>query len=155
MAKCNFLRDTKAGRLLAGALAILGLCPPDLVNKMKEYKPVSSLDPDGEDVSEPAPFPGEPDDQIVVNPTRANEPDGCILLYRKEGVLVYGDKRIPIDKIVDAFVININSNPYLPPEYYLRLNLEDGKFERIPAGLDAEWAQEALKQLQEAVLSGQ
>lgn len=64
------------------------------------------------------------------------------------------EKTIAIDKIVDAFVININSNPYLPPEYYLRLNLEDGKFERIPAGLDGEWAQEALKQLQEAVLAG-
>lgn len=95
----------------------------------------------------------EPDDLVIVNPTRAYEPDGCILVYRTEGVLVYGDKKIPIDQIVDAFVININSNPYLPAEYYLRLNLEDGKFERIPAGLDGEWAQEALKQLQEAVLA--
>ena len=96
----------------------------------------------------------EPDDLVIVNPTRAYEPDGAILVYRKEGVLVYGEKKIPLDKIVDAFVININSNPYLPAEYYLRLNMEDGKFERIPAGLDGEWAQEALKQLQEAVLAG-
>ena len=96
----------------------------------------------------------EPDDLVIVNPTRAYEPDGAILVYRKEGVLVYGEKKIPIDKIVDAFVININSNPYLPAEYYLRLNMEDKTFERIPAGLDGEWAQEALKQLQEAVLDG-
>lgn len=92
----------------------------------------------------------EPDDIVIVNPTRAYEPDGAILVYRTEGVLVYGGKKIPIDKIVDAFVININSNPYLPAEYYLRLNMEDKTFERIPAGLDGEWAQEALKQLEAA-----
>ena len=126
-------------------LAVIGLIYLILRKRSKAPK-----EPD----TKPVALPAQPDDLVVVNPTRANEADGAILIYRKEGVLVYKDKRIPIDQIVDAFVINNNSNPYLPPEYYLRLNLEDGSFERIPAGLDAEWAQEALKQLQEAVLSG-
>jgi len=134
---------------------IFGYCNLKILKKRKMQVPGETAPDEGpETAPAPALLPGEPDEQIVVNPTRANEPDGAILVYRKEGVLVYEDKKIPIDKIVDAFVININSNPYLPAEYYLRLNLEDKTFERIPAGLDGEWAQEALKQLQEAVLAG-
>ena len=141
--------------VLALSSVVVGVCNLVVLKKRKpQVLPESDTDQEPDPERQPAPIPGEPDDQIVVNPTRANEPDGSILLYRKEGVLAYKDKRIPIDWIVDAFVINNNSNPYLPPEYYLRLNLEDGSFERIPAGLDAEWAQEALKHLQEAVLSG-
>ena len=139
------------------ASIVFGICNLNILKKRKMQAPEETAQdeaPETAPAPAPDPLPGEPDELIVVNPTRANEPDGAILVYRKEGLLVYGDKRIPIDKIVDAFVININSNPYLPAEYYLRLNMEDGKFERIPAGLDGEWAQEALKQLQEAVLAG-
>ena len=141
--------------ILGVTSVIFGICNLSILKKRKMQAP-EETDPAEVPETEPAPdpLPGEPDELIVVNPTRANEPDGAILVYRKEGVLVYGEKRIPIDKIVDAFVININSNPYLPAEYYLRLNLEDKTFERIPAGQDGEWAQEALKQLQEAVLAG-
>jgi len=149
--------------LFMGAASILiGICSFIFLKKRKMQAPGETAPATEETAPETSPepvldsrsLPGEPDELIVVNPTRANEPDGAILVYRAEGVLVYEDKKIPIDKIVDAFVINNNSNPYLPPEYYLRLNMEDGKFERIPAGLDGEWAQEALKQLQEAVLAG-
>ena len=93
---------------------------------------------------------GEPDDVIVVNPTKANEPDGSILIYRKEGVLVFFDKKIPLDKIVDVSVTNV-SNPYIPGAYHLLLVLSDGKVAHIPAGSDREWANEALLQLREAI----
>ena len=93
---------------------------------------------------------GEPDDVIVVNPTKANEPDGSILIYRKEGVLVFFDKKIPLDKIVDVSVTNV-SNPYIPGAYHLLLVLSDGKVTHIPAGADREWANEALIQLREAI----
>ena len=93
---------------------------------------------------------GEPDDVIVVNPTKANEPDGSILIYRKEGVLVFFDKQIPLDKIVDVSVTNV-SNPYIPGAYHLLLVLSDGKVTHIPAGADREWANEALIQLREAI----
>jgi hypothetical protein len=96
------------------------------------------------------PLPAEPDDQVVVNPTRANEPDGSVLVYRKEGVLVFDGVQIPMDKLVDAFVINVNENPYIPAAYHIQLNLGNHQFVQIPAGNDAEWAAEALKQLQEA-----
>ena len=103
-----------------------------------------------EDGSEPIQIAGEPDDVIVVNPTKANEPDGSILIYRKEGVLVFFDKKIQLDKIVDVSVTNV-SNPYIPGAYHLLLVLSDGKVAHIPAGADREWANEALLQLREAI----
>ena len=95
-------------------------------------------------------LPAEPDAQVVVNPTRANEPDGSVLVYRKEGVIVFDGVQIPMDKLADAFVINVNDNPYIPQTYHIQLNLGNGRSVRIPAGNDAEWAGEALKQLQAA-----
>ena len=103
-----------------------------------------------EEQPKPIPLPAEPDAQVVVDPTRTNEPDGSILIYRKEGVLVFNGMQIPLDKIVDAFVINVNDNPYIPATYHIQLNLGNRQHVRIPAGTVAEWAEEALKQLQEA-----
>ena len=123
-------------------LAVIGLIYLILKKRSKAPK-----EPD----TKPVALPAEPDDQVVVNPTRANEPDGSILIYRKEGVLVFNGTQIPIDRIVDAFVINVNDNPYIPATYHIQLNLGKNQAARIPAGNDAEWANEALKQLQEAL----
>ena len=97
------------------------------------------------------PLPEEPDDLVVINPTRINEPDGAILVYRKEGVLLFDGKQIPIDKIVEGYVSNSNNNPYLPVAYHILLAMDDKNIVHIPAGQDFEWAQEALKQLQAAI----
>ena len=97
------------------------------------------------------PLPEEPDDLVVINPTRVNEPDGAILVYRKEGVLVFDGKQIPIGKIVEGYVSNSNNNPYLPVAYHILLAMDDKNIVHIPAGQDFEWAQEALKQLQAAI----
>ena len=106
------------------------------------------------DTKEPdtTPLPDEPDEVIILDPTRANEVDGAILLYRKEGLLVFGTALIPIDLIKDISVNNV-SNPYLPGAYHLLLMLKDGRVAHIPAGQDGEWANEALKQLREAVFT--
>ena len=63
------------------------------------------------------PLPEEPDDLVVINPTRVNEPDGAILVYRKEGVLVFDGKQIPIGKIVEGYV----SNSRTPSLRYTRM----------------------------------
>ena len=125
-----------------------GICSLKTLKKRKMQAP-GDTKPDVIPETEltPKPLSGEPDDQIVVNPTRANEPDGALLLYRKEGLLVYDGRQIPIDRIIDASVTNANSNPYLPPAYSIRLTLDDKSIILIPTGLDGEWAQEALKQL--------
>ena len=137
--------------VLGVASVVSGVCNLVVLKK----RPVRVL-PD-EDVADepeistgPIQFPQEPDDVIVVNPTKANEPEGSILLYRKEGVLVYGDKQIPLDKITDVSMTNV-SNPYIPGAYHLLLVLSGGKVTHIPAGPDREWAQEALVQLREAI----
>lgn len=123
-------------------LAVIGLIYLILKKRSKDPK-----QPDTTPVS----LPAEPDDRVIINPTRANEPDGSILVYRKEGLLVYDGTQVPMDQIVDAFVINVNDNPYIPAAYHLQLNLGNGRAARIPAGNDAEWANEALKQLQETI----
>lgn len=137
--------------VLGVACVVYGVCNLVVLKK----RPIRVL-PD-EDVAEepeigsgPIQFPQEPDDLIVVNPTKANEPEGAILLYRKEGVLVYGDKQIPLDMITDVSMTNV-SNPYIPGTYHLLLVLSDGKVAHIPAGQDREWANEALIQLREAI----
>ena len=104
-----------------------------------------------ETITEPAQLPQEPDELIVVNPTKANEPEGSILLYRKEGVLVFGDKQIPLDMITDVSMKNV-SDPYILGAYHLLLVLSNGQVIHIPAGQDREWANEALIQLRDAVL---
>ena len=97
------------------------------------------------------PLPEEPDDLVVINPTRVNEPDGAILVYRKEGVLLFDGQQIPIGKIVEGYVSNSNNNPYLPVAYHILLGMDDKNIVHIPVGQDFEWAQEALKQLQAAI----
>jgi hypothetical protein len=132
---------------------IFGICNLNILKKRKMQAPgETAQDEVPETAPAPAPesLPGEPDVLVVINPTRVNEPDGALLLYRKEGVLVYDGRQIPIARIVDASVTNANSNPYLPPAYSIRLTLDDKSIVLIPTGLDGEWAQEALKQLQEA-----
>jgi hypothetical protein len=94
---------------------------------------------------------GEPDDVVVLDPTRPNEPDGAILVYRKEGFLLFDGKKFPIDKIVEGSVSNSNNNPYLPVAYHILLVMDDKKMVHFPVGQDFEWAQEALKQLQAAI----
>ena len=97
------------------------------------------------------PLPEEPDDLVIINPTRVNEPDGAIQVYRKEGVLVLDGKQIPIGRIVEGSVSNSNNNPYLPVAYHILLGMDDKNIVHIPVGQDFEWAQEALKQLQAAI----
>ena len=137
--------------ILGVASVIFGICNLNILKKRKTQAPEETA-PAGSPETAPAsnPLPGEPDEQIVVNPTRANESDGSILLYRNEGVLVHDGRQIPVARIIDASVTNANSNPYLPPAYNIRLTMDDKSIVLIPAGSDGEWAQEALKQLEAA-----
>ena len=108
------------------------------------------------DTKEPdiTPLQSEPDEVIILDPIHVNEPDSAVLLYRKEGLLVFGTARVPIDLIKDISVNNV-SNPYLPGAYHILLMLKDGRVAHIPAGQDGEWANEALKQLRDAVFTGE
>ena len=108
------------------------------------------------DTKEPdiTPLPSEPDEVIILDPIHVNEPDSAVLLYRKEGLLVFGTARVPIDLIKDISVNNV-SNPYLPGAYHILLMLKDGRVAHIPAGQNGEWANEVLEQLREAIFTGE
>ena len=138
--------------ILGTASIIYGVC--NLI-VLKKRPPRVLLDDDVADVpetiTEPTRLPQEPDELIVVNPTKANDPEGSILLYQKEGVLVYGDMQIPLDMITDVSMKNV-SDPYILGAYHLLLVLSNGQVAHIPAGQDREWANEALIQLRDAVL---
>ena len=138
--------------ILGVACVAYGICNLIVLKKRQpRVLPDEDVADEPEIVPEPAQLPQEPDDLIVVNPTKANEPEGSILLYRKEGVLVYGDKQIPLDMITDVSMTNV-SDPYILGAYHLLLVLSNGQVAHIPAGPDREWANEALIQLREAIL---
>ncbi|MBR1795504.1 MAG: hypothetical protein IJ755_09465 [Bacteroidales bacterium] len=99
---------------------------------------------------EPVPALGEPDDLVVIDPTRPDDPKGAILLYRREGLLVYDGIRIPIAGIKDVSFINA-SNPYLPEAYHLLLGMQDGQVLHIPAGNDRTLAAELAGRLRELI----
>ena len=137
--------------ILGVACVVYGICNLIVLKKRQpRVLPDEDVADEPEIFTEPARLPQEPDDLIVVNPTKANEPEGSILLYRKESVIVYGDKQIPLDMITDVSMTNV-SNPYIPGAYHFLLVLSDGQVVHIPAGQDREWANEALKQLREAI----
>ena len=137
--------------ILGVASIISGVCNLVILKKRPpRVLPDEDVADKPEIVIEPTRLPQEPDELIVVNPTKANEPEGSILLYRKEGVLVYGDKKIPLDMITDVSMANV-SNPYILGAYHLLLVLSDGQVAHIPAGQDREWANESLIQLREAL----
>ena len=148
MATSKRFFDTRVGRFILGVLASLGLYPPEPLNKSIQQ---STTNPGETDETEFTPFPGEPDDQIFVNPTRPNEPEGCVLRYQKERVLRYMNERIPLGMMTDISITNI-SNPYSPATYHILLVLSTGQVVHIPAGQDREWAYEAMKQLREAII---
>ena len=131
---------------------IFGLCNLAILKKRPMQAPVEP-ETTGETapVTEPIPPAEDPDEVVVLDPTRVNEPDGAILVYRKEGVIVFDGKQFPIDRIVEGSVANSNNNPYLPVAYHILLAMDDKKLVHIPAGQDFEWAQEALKHLQAAI----
>ena len=138
--------------ILGVACVVYGICNLIVLKKRQpRVLPDEDVADEPEIVTEPARLPQEPDDLIVVNPTKANEPEGSILLYRKEGVIVYGDKQIPLDMITDVSMTNV-SDPYILGAYHLLRVLSNGQVAHIPAGQDREWANEALIQLREAIL---
>lgn len=98
----------------------------------------------------PVPALGEPDGLVVIDPTRPDDPKGAILLYRREGLLVYDGIRIPVAGIKDVSFINA-SNPYLPEAYHLLLGMQDGQVLHIPAGNDRTLAAELAGQLRELI----
>ena len=121
-----------------------------LSRKKKNSAPASAAEPVPSPAEESVPALGEPDDLVVVDPTRPDDPKGAILIYRQEGLFVYDGVRIPIAGIKDVSFINA-SNPYLPEAYHLLLGMEDGQVFHIPAGSDRTFVSDLAGRLRELI----
>ena len=138
--------------LLLGIL-VLAFCICGFVflsRKKKDSASAPAEEPVPSPAEEPVPALGEPDDLVVVDPTRPDDPKGAILIYRQEGLFVYDGVRIPIAGIKDVSFINA-SNPYLPEAYHLLLGMQDGQVLHIPAGSDRTLAAELAGRLRELI----
>ena len=137
--------------LMLAAIWLAYFIVRSLARKKREVQkdmPMDTKDPDT------TPLPSEPDEVILLDPIHVNEPDSAVLLYRKEGLLVFGTARVPIDLIKDISINNA-SNFYIPCAYHILLMLKDGRVAHIPAGQNGEWANEVLEQLREAIFTGE
>ena len=93
---------------------------------------------------------GQPDDVIVTNPTRGNEVEGCMLVYREKGLLIIRGVEVKKSAITDYVLKNDGPNPYMPADYYLRISttLEDYPLLSVSVGYEISWAEQVLKEFQ-------
>ena len=91
---------------------------------------------------------GEPDDIIVANPTKANDPTSTILIYRSKGMLVYDNIAIDKNAIVNISFHNI-AIPYTPDNYeiVIKTTLKDHPEIYIHTGPDIAWTQNVINDL--------
>ena len=94
---------------------------------------------------------GNPDDVIITNPTRGNEVDACILVYRNKGLLIINGLEVKKSEITEYVLKNDGPNPYLPADYHVHITttLEDYPQLCVSLGNELSWAEEVLKQLQQ------
>ena len=89
---------------------------------------------------------GAPDDVIVTNPTKGNEVEGCILVFRNKGFFIINGLEVRKSEITDVVLKNDGPNPYLPADYQLHITTsrEDYPWLTVSVGNEPEWANEAL-----------
>lgn len=91
---------------------------------------------------------GDPDEVIVTDATRANEIDGCILVYEKNRILVIAGEPVSMDDITDVTSVN-TATPYTIGQYQVVLTTKrpDRQYIRLDVGMDAEWAKDVAMEI--------
>lgn len=91
---------------------------------------------------------GDPDDVIILNAARANEPEGVILVYRAHQLLFLEGSPVMMSSITSVSVKNA-ATPYTIGQQQLILTTTIPHHEsiRIDAGMDADMAREMAEQL--------
>ena len=89
---------------------------------------------------------GAPDDVIVTDPTKGNEVEGCILVYREKGFFIIRGLEVRENEITDVVLKNDGPNPYLPADYQLHITTsrDDYPWLTVSVGNEPGWANEAL-----------
>lgn len=95
-------------------------------------------------------FYGEPDDIVLLNPTRGNEAQGVILAYSQQGFIVVDGEKMPIADIDDV-TFNNAAVAYTPNSYQLIVTPKNKKqpLHHLPLGNDGDWALQATEQLRQ------
>lgn len=95
---------------------------------------------------------GEPDKNIIVDATRANEVAGCILVYKNQRIMIIGGEPIGMNGIKDVTSVN-TATPYTVGQYQVVLTTKIPKhrYIRINAGMDAEWARNVAMEIIDCV----
>ena len=98
---------------------------------------------------------GQPDDIIITDPTRAEEAEGAILVYHKEGTMVYNGQTINIKDIKDI-TFNNSALPYFASDFQIILTTTNPEMPlvRIFVGSDAVWAQQVVVAIKDTCSTG-
>ena len=89
---------------------------------------------------------GDPDDTIIANPTRGNDVEGCILVYREKGFFIINGLEVKKSEITDYIMKNDGPNPYLPADYQLHITttLDDYPMLCVSLGNEIFWAEQVV-----------
>lgn len=84
---------------------------------------------------------GQPDDSILTDATRGNEPDGVILFYDNKGFMIVNGEKINISDILSV-TFNNTATPYTFGEYQILMTtkIKERQYIRLKVGSDSEWA---------------
>ena len=115
-----------------------------ILSFLRGLKCVSTQDAPNNQNSIP-PF-GEPDDIIIINPTRINESDSIILYYKEKNLFFYNTSAIPINEIRDITACN-GANAYIKGYYQIVITLNNNEKYYIPVGDDQETLSVVLSSL--------
>lgn len=97
---------------------------------------------------------GEPEAVIVVDPTRANEPDGVVMVFRNRGKIVIKGEEFSIADIVDVTMFN-SATPYTVGQQQVSFTtrLKDREYIRLDAGYDSKFAAGVASDIRAAIFS--
>ena len=95
---------------------------------------------------------GEPDDVILLDPTRGNDAQGVILVYLERRWFIINGEGISFDDIEDV-TFNNTSVVYSQDSYQVvvKLKQESSSCLYLPVGYDREWAIQVVKEIRQLI----
>lgn len=95
---------------------------------------------------------GEPDDVILLDPTRGNDAQGVILVYMNRRWFIINGEGISFDDIEDV-TFNNTSVVYSQDSYQvvIKLKQESPSCLYLPVGYDREWAIQVVKEIRQLI----
>ena len=97
------------------------------------------------------------DEIIIVDPTRGNDLEGTLLIFRQggadgKGYIVHCSQIIDMKSVKEVTFHNA-VNPYLPNAYQIVITADSDQCSRItiPAGYDVTWAMQVVLEIEKAI----